>query len=272
MLFLFFPPFDLTLDVRLAAFSSKFPFQWGFSVKNTVHSTPTFMPCKLFSVVFLSPECRLNGANSMIAFVCVSVSGVQWMNERVSRCVVLWCDAKWLKRKTTEWHKKLRLDQDENNIIYFLQFIPILYHSLRSVRSMSLPLPTVTEHVSKCSCYLIACGSFSAIGITRIGFYYTPLSLSFRSHSIWMVRKIVFIYAPLPFSLSLCVCVYVLCLLARFDLQCAHTAEWLTPFRFNTASGQWNGILAISHAPAHILCIHCTRHFADILIAEWKFI
>lgn len=37
-------------------------------------------------------------------------------------------------------------------------------------------------------------------------------------------------------AITLCVC--VLCLLARFDLQCAHTAEWLTPFRFNTASGQ----------------------------------
>lgn len=208
MLFLVFPPFDLTLDVCLAAFSSKFPSSEDFRSKTrcTAHLRSCHAYCSHW--FFLSPECRLNGANSMIAFVRVSVSGVQWMIERVSRCVVLWCDAKWLKRKTTEWHKKLRLDQDENNIIYFLQFIPILYHSLRSVRSMSVPLPTVTEHVSKCSCYLIACGSLSAIGITRIGFYYTPLSLPFRSHSIWMVRKIVFIYAPLPFSLSLCVCVF----------------------------------------------------------------
>lgn len=87
----------------------------------------------------------------------------------------------------------------------------------------------------ECSCYLIACGSFSAIGITKQFLLHTiviVISVAFDLNG----RKIVFIYAPL---LLFFVCVVVLehwfSLVSIYnDAYC----ECLIPFRFRTASGQ----------------------------------
>lgn len=156
-----------------------------------------------------------------------------------------------------QW-KTILHDRDENKFIHFFNKNyfsfqhSLLYHSFSLFLVLTitlihilpfdfhlLPLPAF----SKCSCYLIACGSFSAIGITE------SVSITYHCHCHfgrirfeWLENSVYLCASLLPLSSSLFVYIIEHCVFARFDSHWRIYDECSISFRFSNASGQWNGI------------------------------